>query len=300
MNATFVAFTIAAPGGCIREVPLAPPWPPPEVDGAYVTAVEDCERGCDEIKKGAIILAIDDKPVFDAADVEAMGLTDGRMHRIELRDPLWGQREVILVAHSKPGRVPSSESSPLRTIATKELARTPELGQMPLWGHASPAIELVDMDGNSIDGRSLCGQRRLIVYWDADTQSAARVLAAALQQALLQLRAHDVDVMFAYIFLPWRPMNPLTTAELRDIQREWGISEHAGASIRFHRLPNNLERNPRGPIGLGNINVLDNLVEAPAIVMLDNTGIVRWHSKGLDGTSEAAVEVAIQFALEVL
>lgn len=300
-RASLVFTIIGSPVGCIREVSLGHPWPPPGIDGAYVTAVEDCERGCADIVKGSIILAVDGKPVHDAAGVESMGLTDGQAHRLTIRDRQAGQREAIVVAHPQPGRVPSPESSPLRTISTQELARTPELGRHPLLGHASPAIELVDMDSNLLDGSDLYGQRRLIVYWDTDAQRDARAYAIALQQALPRLRARGVDVMFAHIYLPWRPTTLLTTPELLQVRREWGIDAgRADASIRFYRLANVVERGPSRRTGLGNVSVLDSLLETPAIIMLDEDGIVRWDSEDIDSTPEAIIEAAIGFALEVL
>ena len=49
----------------------------------------------------------------------------------------------------------------------------------------------------------------------------------------------------------------------------------------MYRSPNRTEDNPANTLGLeGAFNYLENIAEAPNVIILDEYGVIRWHSGG--------------------
>lgn len=251
---------------------------PPLLRGALVAENFGCARGCDEIGRGEMLVSIDGEPIDDAAALDRVSVWDGERHELRVRalDEL-RTRKVEIVAHTQPfvGADPWL------------LNRAPTWARRRMFAHASPIVQLVSIDGHRIDGVALVGRKRLLVYWDrGDRVEEAQAVAfmQVLQKAQADLRAAHVDIAFVHVQFMTGQRAAMNDAELREWSEHWVVREGGIPlpMIPHYRIPTPDERDPKLARGLAkDYRVLDNLGQSPAIVMLDERGIVRWHSEGV-------------------
>jgi hypothetical protein len=106
---------------------------------------------------------------------------------------------------------------------------------------------------------------------------------------------------------------PMNDTDLRAFADQWAQKDDAGNKlpmIPFYRRPNKTEFNAARELGMENAyTVMENLGQSPAILILDERGIVRWHSEGLEEPPQGATVTkkdqytiieAVKFCLEKL
>lgn len=161
----------------------------------------------------------------------------------------------------------------------------PPWARQTLYGHLSPMIALVHIDGGIVDGAGLVGKKRMIIFWDHATrleQAEAANILQVLQKADGDLHAAGVDVLFTQIRLPTNNGRkaPMNDTDLRQFHSLYGVP--GGPTVPMYRFPNAQESNRALLRGLdGSTTVYEYLREGPAIVMYDANGTIRWHSNGL-------------------
>jgi len=281
--------------------------------GVYVAYNNGCEQGCSEIAKGDLIQTLDGNPV---ATREALaGLTDGKPHRLTVVSGS-ASKTVELVATPKSNMPPIAAVPPFWLASAEQLNATPEWARRRMFGHASPSVMLVSVDGGIVDGRQLYGKKHLMVYWDWGDrveEAAAVDFMQVLQKAQADLAARGVSIMFVHVRFPSGRKAPMKDSDLRAWQKQWSVTEggHTYPPLPFYRAPNETEFNRAREVGMENaFTVAENLGQSPTIVLLDEGGIVRWHSEGAQdpkaiGSSvtdpeQATIIAALTFAMEKL
>jgi hypothetical protein len=284
--------------------------------GVYVSYNMGCEKGCDQIEKGDLIQSIDGKTVKAAEEFDAAKVHDGQPHKLALLSRgTQAPKTVEIVAQPKNNMPPLKDSPPFWTVSADKLNGAPEWARRRMFAHASPMVQLVSINGGILDGRQLVGTKRLLVYWDwGDRIEQANAVAfmQVLQKAQADLKAKQVDIMFAHVSFPTTRKQPMNDSDLRAFAEQWSVEENGQKlpAIPFYRRPNKTEFNAARELGLENAyTVMENLGQSPAIVMLDERGIVRWHSEGLaTPPSDAKIQkpdqytiiTAVEFALTKL
>lgn len=280
--------------------------------GVYVAYNLGCEQGCDKISKGELIQTMDGQPVSTAADLD--NLTDGSIHDLEVLSE--GELKQVAVKASPKNTMPPLEKvPPFWLVGAEALNRAPEWARGRMFGHASPSIQLV-YDGGIIDGRQLAGTKRFMVYWDwgdREEEATAVNMMKVLQRAQGDLEAAGIDLMFVHVRFPNGRKAPMNDTDLKAWASKW--SEKEGNTklppVPLYRFPNETEFNPARDLGLENaFTVMENLSRSPAIVILDERGIVRWHSDGVmdpraigsevQQADQATIIRAIEFAMNDL
>ena len=286
-----------------------------EPGGVYVSYVHGCEKGCDQVKKGDLIKKIDGKDVATGEDFDKVSIMDGQPHSLEILGKDGTSKTVELVAQPKTDMPPLENVPPMWTSGAARLNQTPEWARRRMFGHASPSVMLVSVDGGILDGRQLYGKKRLVVYWDRgdrEEQAAAVSFLQVLQKAQADLAGKDVEVMYVQVRFPTGRQVEMNDSDLREFQKKWSV-ESGGQRLPplpMYRFPNKTEFNPARELGMENAyTVFENLGEAPAILLLDERGIVRWHSEGLQQPGAGAdvadpaqytIIEAVKFALDKL
>lgn len=284
--------------------------------GAYVAYVYGCERGCDSIEKGDLVLAVGGAPVRSTTDVDTTRLATGAPVRLTLHKRRTGQViEVEIVASPSNALPPVRDLPPFRAILAADLDRTPQWARRNLFGHVSPQTMLVHVDGGIVDGRQLVGKKRLMVFWDWATrteQAQAINVMRVLQMAQDDLAAHGVEIVFAQLRFPtnYGRQAPMNDTNLRWFQQKNGMPGRT--MLPTYRFPNDLEFNRARSLGMeGSTTYNQYLRQPPAIVLLDERGVVRWHSEGfidpppgdtvfVDKEDQYTMIQAIQFAQTAL
>jgi len=283
--------------------------------GVYVVYPHRCEQGCDQIEKGDFIQKIDGKAVSTGADVDKANLTDGQPHQLELIGKDGAAKTVELVAEPKTDMPPLENVPPMWTSGAERLNQAPEWARRRMFGHASPSVMLVSIDGGILDGRQLFGKRRLIVYWDRgdrEEQASAVSFMQVLQKAQPDLLAKEIEVMYVQVRFPTGRQVEMNDSDLREFQKKWSVDTGGQRlpPLPMYRFPNKTEFNRAREIGMENaFTVFENLGESPAIILIDERGTVRWHSEGLQQPGAGAevsdpaqytIIEAVKFALEKL
>lgn len=286
-----------------------------EPGGVYVAYNHGCDQGCDQVDKGDLIQKIDGKAVSNGADFDDAGLTDGQPHTLEILGKDGTPKTVEIVAKPKTDMPPLENVPPFWAVGAADLNQAPEWARRRMFGHASPSVMLVSVDGGILDGRQLYGNKRLVVYWDQgdrEEQAAAVTFLQVLQKAQPDLVAKDVEIMFVQVQFPTGRQVALNDSDLRKFQQKWTV-ESGGqklAPLPMYRFPNKTEFNQARELGMENaFTVFENLGKSPSIMLLDERGIVRWHSEGLQQPGAGAeitdpaqytIIEAIQFSLQKL
>ena len=294
------------------ELPTAADLAP---GGVYIAYNHGCTRGCDLVRKGDLLQSVDGKPVTTVEEVDASGLADGNPHALVLVDfATKEQKTVEIVATPKEDMPPLVHVPPFWLVAADELNRAPEWARRRLFAHASPMVQLVRIEGGFVDGRQLYGRKRVIVYWsvgDRTEEANAIAFMRVLQKAQGDLAQKSVDVMFVHVSLASSRRRLMNDTDLRTWAAEFSLMDANGQPfpmLPFYRQPNRTEYNEGRELGMENsFQVLGNIGESPSIVLLDERGIVRWHSEGLADSPDPAIPAdqhtiiaAVEFALTQL
>ncbi len=277
--------------------------------GVYVAYNLNCEVGCDQINKGDLIQTVDGKDVSTADEVGNLG--DNTEHTLELLSAgTMEPKTVKLKASPKQNLDPIDNAPPLWLVGAAELNGAPEWARGRMFGHASPSIMLVSADGGILDGRQLYGKKRLMVYWDwgdREEEATAVTFLQILQLAQADLAAQNIEVMFVHMQFPQGRKAPMNDSDLRTWQKKFGAKE-GGTELALYRFPNATEFNRARELGMeGAFTVNENLSRSPAIVLLNDDGIVMWHSEGIQEVpgsdikdpAQATLNEAIKYAKDL-
>lgn len=253
--------------------------------GVYISYMVGCEKGCDQLEKGDLIQAVDGQPVTSSKDMRVSRIATGAPLKLSVRKKGGETKEVEIVAKPNDSIPPIKEAPPFWTVGAADLDKAPQWARRSLFGHASPMTMLVSADGGITDGRQLLGKKRLMLFWDwatRDEQAQAANMMQVLQLAQDDLKGAGIDIMFIQIKFPTNGDRqlPMNDTALRDFQKKYGV---AGKTfLPMFRFPNATEYNQSRELGLeGSTTYIQYLRQPPAIVLLDEGGIVRWHSEGL-------------------
>lgn len=285
--------------------------------GIYVAYNLGCEKGCDQIAKGDLIQKIDGKLVKTAEEFDAANLADGKTHKVDLlAAKSMAPKQVEVSATPKSNLPPLKDVPPFWTVSADDLNAAPSWARRRMFGHASPMTQVVSINGGISDGRQLYGKKRLMVYWDwGDRVEEGNAVAfmQVLQKAQVDLAAKGVEIMFTHVSFPTARKQPMNDSDLRTWAGKWSVKGDDGAAlpmVPFYRRPNKTEFNEARELGMENAyTVMENLGQSPALLILDERGIVRWHSEGLETPpSDAQVQKpeqytiieAVKFSLEKL
>ncbi|MCH9681165.1 MAG: hypothetical protein K0V04_07020 [Deltaproteobacteria bacterium] len=282
--------------------------------GVYVAYNHGCDKGCDQIDKGDLIQKVDGKAVQSGEDFDNLNITDGKPHQLEIIGEA-GAKTVELVAQPKTDMPPLENVPPMWTAGAAELNQAPEWARRRMFGHASPSVMLVNVDGGILDGRQLFGKKRLMVYWDRgdrEEQASAVSMLQVLQKAQADLVGKGVEIMYIQVRFPTGRQVEMNDSDLRAFMQKWTV-ESGGQKLPplpMYRFPNKTEFNQARELGMENaFTVFENLGESPAVVLIDERGIVRWHSEGLQQPGSGAevadpaqytIIEAVKYALEKL
>lgn len=253
--------------------------------GAYITYVIGCDKGCDQLERGDLVLALNGQPVSSAKDLRVSKIATGEPVKLKVRKGKTGQEaEVEIVAKPNDSMPPIKEAPPFWSVGAADLDKAPQWARRNLFAHASPMVMLVNVNGGITDGRQMVGKKRLILFWDWATreeQAQAANMLQVLQMAQADLNAAGVEIMFTQIQFPSNQrVAPMNDSGLRDWQKQVGKADLPPPPT--YRFPNATEYNAARELGLeGAMNYIQYLRQPPAIVLLDEEGIVRWHSEGI-------------------
>jgi hypothetical protein len=273
---------IVVSGGCVSSVCGSPRQLKP--GGVFVVYVHDRRcPGCDELRRGDLIQAVDGVEVTTPAKLEAINLADGRPHALTVWDSATKQAKSVEVS------IPAGDPLPFWSVGAEQLDRAPSWARRRLWSHASPKLLLVRVgSGEPIHGRELYGRRWLMVMFDwataLDRQHAALCLQV-LQKAQADLLAVGVSLIFAQVqHLARHPRAPMTEHELRQFAHDNQLDAKEGGPrplLPLARMPNVDEGDVGQSLGMeGKLSYVERLGEPPNIFVLDERGIIRWHSAG--------------------
>jgi hypothetical protein len=287
--------------------------------GLYVTYVQpqDC-TGCSALDRGDLIQEIDGAPVKTAAEMLAKNITDGQPHKIKFFDKSADNesKEIEITATPNQSMTPVKDAPPLWTVGAEDLNKAPTWARRRLFGHASPQLLLVNSDGGFVNGRDLYGKKVLMVMFDwaaaSDRQNGALSMQV-LQKAQADLKNKGVDIVLAQIAHPQqREIAPMNDTDLRQFFTDNQVGAAEGGPLPpppLYRMPNKTEDNPTRVLGLeGAFTYYEAIGEAPNIFLLDESGIIRWHSAGVTPDPEGKISVdmvytinaAVLFALKEL
>lgn len=120
----------------------------------------------------------------------------------------------------------------------------------------------------------------------------------------------ETEVMMVQVRFPTGRQAAMNDSDLRSWQKKFGNKEEGLPPVTMFRFPNETEFNSARELGMENaFTVFENLGKSPTILILDERGIVRWHSEGVqeappgseapDGTQYTIIE-AVNFCLKDL
>ena len=287
--------------------------------GLYITYVQpsDC-TGCDAFDRGDLIQTVDGEAVKTTSDLLAKNLIDGQPHKIGFFDKSAENelKEIEITAKPNNTMAPVKDAQPFWTVGAEDLDKAPSWARRRLFAHASPQILLVNSDGGFVNGRDLHGKKTLMVFFDwaaaSDRQNGALTMQV-LQKAQTDLKAKGVEIIFAQIKHPnERERPPMNDTDLRKFFTDNQVGETEGGPLPpppLYRMPNPTEYNPTQVLGLeGAFTYEEAIGEAPNIFILDEHGVIRWHSAGATPDPEGQIPVdmvytinkAVLFALDDL
>lgn len=270
-----------SPSVAVKSSELAP-------GGVYIAYMVGC-TGCDKLEKGDLILEFDGAAVSSAKDMRTSRVADGAPHKLKVHKKSGQVQEVTITA--KPQELtPLKDVPPFWTVGAADLDKAPQWARHSLFAHASPMTMLVSAEGGTTDGRQMAGKKRLILFWDYATreeQAQAVNMMQILQLAQDDLRAAGVEIMFTQIRFPGNDNGegaarqaPMNDTALRKFQSDYGIK--GKNPLPMFRFPNAVEYNEAREVGLeGATTYIQYLRASPAIILLDEGGIVRWHSESV-------------------
>ncbi|HEY8378359.1 MAG TPA: hypothetical protein VIK91_17805 [Nannocystis sp.] len=298
---------VLALSACIE---LNPARPPPDhatlaPGGVWVAYNLGCEVGCDQIRRGDRILAVDGRPVDSGAEIDAINLARGAP--LTLTIARYSTDEVVdvtLVATPDDRHPPIAALPPLLTVGTAALDRAPEWARSKLFGHAIPALRIyrADEPRGFVTGRQLYGRGALLVVWELPPMLEERrnslnelpAVYAHLQEYADELEEAGVDVYFITDFRA----DPSFRAKAR---------RYAEPGPRGFIPIYQLSSLPNNPNVLGLENAASDIreglfdyLQAPVVLVFDRRGIVRFHARGFPVGTHETLATAVDFALHAL
>jgi len=317
--------------------PKNPPVPPPSSTelaggGVWVAYNLGCKVGCDQISRGDRILAVDGQPVATGAELDAANIARGTPVKVQVAPHGGGAPvEVSLLATPHTDMPPLKSAPPFWTVGAAALDRAPEWARLRLFGHAIPAMRLYrgEEPRGFINGRELYGRGAVILVWEFPWLLAhTRQFWAELPGFYAQLQKHDaalqasgVDTYFVFPSVEEsRFRRPDSDPDIMDAPvgtdtLRFAINEETRNHIRSEVPPGTtdlvplflLESASDDPNNLGLEHPASDIREwlfdriyAPVILVIDQRGIVRWHSRDFPIGPEETIDAAVQFALRQL
>lgn len=258
--------------------------------GVFIAHVVGCEKGCDQLQRGDLLLELDGQPVTSSKDFRVSRIATGNPVKLKVHKKSGQVIDLEIVAKPNDTLPPIKEAPPFWTVGAADLDRAPQWARRSLFGHASPMTMLVSAEGGTTDGRQFLGKKRLILFWDYATreeQAQAANMMQVLQLAQGDLTAAGVDIMFTQIRFPGNDNGdgtprqaPMNDTALRAYQTNYGVK--GKPQLPMYRFPNATEYNAARELGLeGATTYIQYLRASPAIILLDEGGIVRWHSEAI-------------------
>lgn len=252
--------------------------------GLYVAHVDPhgCD-GCEQLERGDLIQSVDGEP----AEGELAGLTDGSSHELGVWKHRSDTHATVTITRTAPTEV--------RTIDAGLLRQSPKWARRRMFGRAIPELLLIGEGGRPLTGLDLLGQKHVVVLFDwaaaSDRQNAALCMQV-LQKAQADLLAAGIRIVFAQVQHPTdRKSVPMNEAELQAFFVANQIGPAEGGPLPpppLYRMPNRTERGTK-PAGIEPIDYAEYLGEAPNILLIDERGIIRWHSAGAVSDPEGMI-----------
>jgi hypothetical protein len=276
--------------------------------GVYVTYVQDTGcTGCDALARGDLIQQVDGKPV---ATVDDLGnLTDGKPHELGFWDASAGaDATATITAEPNNTMPPIKDAPPFWAVASEDLKQAPSWARRRLFGHAAPQLLLVNSDGGFVNGRDLYGKKHLMVMFDwaasSDRQNGALAMQV-LQKAQADLKAKGIDIIFAQVPHPQeRDIAPMNDTDLRAFFNDNQVKPDETVEKRplppppLYRWPNKTEDNPTRVLGMeGAFTFYEAIGEAPNIFLINEDGIIVWHSAGTTPDPEGKITVDMVYTI---
>ena len=127
--------------------------------GVFVAYNLGCDKGCDQVAAGDLILSIDGAELSTGKDLDAANLTDGQPHKLKVKKKGkdGGIIDVEVVAKPNDTLDPHKGLPPFLTTGAAALDAAPDWARLRLFGQVSPQILLVNSDGEI--GRASCRER---------------------------------------------------------------------------------------------------------------------------------------------
>lgn len=302
-------------GACAGQLNPSVPTPKPgelaAQPGVWVAYNLGCEQGCDRIRRGDIITAIDGEPVTSGAEVDAADLARGTPVQLELRSRKRGELDITLRATPNQFMRPIAHAPPLWTIGTEALDRAPAWARLKAFGHATPALRFYRLDDphGFRNGRDLYGRHTLIVLWTPDNYRIEDRLRnnALLPQVYARLQAHEPALRAAGVDVVFMLRGRANPRLRRYIRGQIGIDAYGWAPNMVPIFAN--ETHPGNPNTLGLQHQAADLDEllfsdghlGPILLVIDARGIVRWHSRGWHNEDPVhSIESVVDFAVRQL
>ena len=300
--------------------------PPPASDlargGVYVAYNLGCDEGCRDVERGDVILAVDGKPVDTRQELLAARLTEERPIALDVvRAGETSPRRVTIVAEPNDDFEPLTDVPPFWTVGAEALDRAPDWARSPMFSHAVAALALVHVDGGWMTGRDLYGKKTIVVvwpdlplyekqYWNFRDQMAT--FYGVLQKAQGDLKDAEVGIVFAVCG------GSNDTTVRRELE-EMGQTDAAGnpmPMLPVYRCPSlstgplssgrggvqAFGNSPARHVGLEHSgqSFFDYVRGFPVIAIVDQGGIVRWHSSGYHEGPQKTILGAVMFAMHAL
>jgi len=309
-----------------RGSSAVPPDESLEHGGVYVAYNLGCEQGCREVRRGDVIVAVDGKPVDTREDLLAADLTRDSDVRLDVLHPGDASpREVTIRARPGKQMPPLKDTPPFWTVSAQALNRAPNWARSLMFSHAVPPLELLSVDGGWVTGRSLYGHKTILVMWPdlpmferqyRNFRKPMTTIYQVLQLAQPYLDRAHVSTLFAVC----GGSNDTTVRkELVSMSKIDGAGQPL-PPLPVYRCPafatsfwaptngrNGLQASSAGSpalhVGLEHSGqsffnyVIHFELYFPVIVIIDQGGIVRWHSNDFEGTPKNTIVQAIAFAL---
>lgn len=328
-----LAMLLGACGGA-NPNPAVPPPSSSELAGGGVWVAYNlgCTAGCDKIRRGDRIVAVDGVAVTNGAEFDAANLARGTAVDVRVaRYDGSGKLDVQLVASPRTDMPPLKAVPPLLTVGAAALDRAPEWARLRLFGHAIPALRLYrgEEPRGYINGRELYGRGAVIMIWELPYLIAQKsAMWDELPGFYAQLQKHDEELLGAgvdtFFVFPTegesRGFRPGIDADVTpgvaggDTLR-YAVNKETRDHIRSEVGPEvkkliplfYLESATDDPNNLGLEHPASDIREwlfdrilAPVILVIDHRGIVRWHSRDFPLGPEETIEAAVQFAIHQL
>jgi hypothetical protein len=285
----------------IKDKQLAP-------GGVYVVFVQDSGcTGCEALARGDLIQQVDGKVVATTDDLG--NLTDGKPHELSFYDASEeASKTATITAEPNNTMPPLKDAPPFWSVASEQLKAAPSWARRRLFGHAAPQILLVNSDGGFVNGRDMYGKKILLVMFDwaasSDRQNGALSMQV-LQKAQADLKAKGVEIMFAQIKHPQeRDIAPMNDTDLRAFFNDNQVKPEDTEEKRplppppLYRMPNKTEDNPTRVLGLeGAFTFYEAIGEAPNIFLINEDGIIVWHSAGAIPDPEGKIPVDMVYTM---